>query len=141
MLGGGTGARDAARHVGIAWALIGLLRAVPFHASAGRLYLPADLLAAAEITVGSIAAGRSPAGLDAIVEQVADVARGHLNAARALRGEVPKEALAALLPATLATRDLAQLARARHDVFDPRLAVSGLGRKMRLVVAALTGRY
>ena len=140
-LGGGEGAREAARHVGIAWAISGLLRAVPFHARARRLYLPVDLLAAAGIAPEDIFAGRSPAGLDAVVVRVADVARAHLDAARALRGEVPKDALAALLPATLAAHDLARLASARHDVFDPSVAASGLGRKLRLVVAAATGRY
>ena len=140
-LGGGAGARQAAGHVGIAWALTGLLRAVPFHASAGRLYLPADLLAAAGVTRGEVLSGRPPAGLSVVAKQVADAARVHLDAARALRGEVPRDALAALLPATLAARDLARLAHARHDVFDPGLAASGLGRKLRLVVAAMTGRY
>ncbi len=141
VLGGGAGAREAARHVGIAWALTGLLRAVPFHASAGRLYLPVELLAAAGVTRGEVFAGRSPAGLSVVAKQVADAARVHLDAARALRGKVPRDALAALLPATLAARDLARLASARHDVFDPSLAASGLGRKLRLVIAAVTGRY
>ncbi len=140
-LGCGEGAREAASHVGIAWAISGLLRAVPFHARARRLYLPVDLLAAAGIAPEDIFAGRSPAGLDTVVVRVADVARTHLDAARALRGEVPKGALAALLPATLASHDLARLASARHDVFDPSVAASGLGRKLRLVIAAATGRY
>jgi phytoene synthase len=141
VLGGGAGARQAARHVGIAWALNGLLRAVPFHAGAGRLYLPVDLLTAAGITPGALFVGQPPAGLSVVAEQVADVARAHLDAARALRGEVPRTTLAALLPATLAARDLARLERVRHDVFDPSLAVSGLGRKLRVVFAAATGRY
>src|SRR5439155_14045553 len=36
-------ARASAREVGIGYALAGLLRAVPFHARAGRSYIPADL--------------------------------------------------------------------------------------------------
>src|SRR5512132_2109311 len=35
--------REAAREVGIAWALVGLMRAIPFHARARRIYLPADI--------------------------------------------------------------------------------------------------
>src|SRR5512147_438065 len=35
--------RAAAREVGIAWALVGLMRAVPFHARDRRIYLPADI--------------------------------------------------------------------------------------------------
>ncbi|MCH7485313.1 MAG: squalene/phytoene synthase family protein [Chloroflexi bacterium] len=35
--------RQAGHHVGLAWALTGLLRAIPFHAAARRVYLPATL--------------------------------------------------------------------------------------------------
>ncbi len=141
VLGGGAGAREAAGHVGIAWALTGLLRAVPFHAANRRLYLPADLLAAEGIAPGKVFGERPPAGLDTVVARVADVAAKHLDAARAMRRDVPKAALAALLLATLAMHDLKRLAGAGHNVFDRRVAASGLGRKLRLVIAAATGRY
>ncbi len=39
----GDAPRRAARDVGIAWALTGILRAVPFHAQARRVYLPSEL--------------------------------------------------------------------------------------------------
>ncbi|HEY0836196.1 MAG TPA: squalene/phytoene synthase family protein, partial [Azospirillum sp.] len=42
----GDAAADAARHAGIAHALTGILRAVPFHARQGRVMLPADRLEA-----------------------------------------------------------------------------------------------
>jgi phytoene synthase len=40
----------AGRHVGIAWALTGLLRAVLFHARVNRFLLPQDLMAAEQLT-------------------------------------------------------------------------------------------
>ena len=75
----------AARHVGISWALVGLLRAVPFHASQRRLYLPRDLLARAGIEAQSIFDGRPGAGLSAVVREIALRAAQHLEDARALR--------------------------------------------------------
>lgn len=47
-------ALEAARHVGIAWALTGLVRAVPFHAGQRRLYLPSAVLAAHDVTPESV---------------------------------------------------------------------------------------
>ncbi len=135
-------ARRAGRHVGIAWALSGLLRAVPFHARARRLYLPADLMAAQGIGEEEVFAMRPTAGLGVVVAAVAKAAEGHLGAARALRGEVPRAALPALLPASLAAGDLARLRRAGYDVFDPGVAAAGsVGRKLRVVAHAALGRY
>jgi len=59
----GPDAEEAGRGIGIAYALAGLLRAVPFHAGARRLYLPADLIDAAGIDVerGIFSRNRSPA--------------------------------------------------------------------------------
>ncbi len=134
-------ARAAARHVGLAWGLVGLLRAVPFHARARRLYLPADLLAAAGVEAEAIFAARPGAGLGRVAAEVAEAARGHLAAARALRPRAPRAGLPALLPARLAAADLARLARAGFDPFAPRLAASGLGRRLGVVAGAIAGRY
>ncbi len=134
-------ARTAARHVGLAWGLTGLLRAVPFHARARRLYLPSDLLAAAGVEVEAIFAARPGAALGRVAAEVAEAARGHLAAARALGPRVPRAGLPALLPARLASADLARLARAGFDPFDPRLAASGLGRRLGVVAGAVLGRY
>src|SRR5262245_55392867 len=59
---GDLAAQQAARHVGIAWALTGLIRAMPFLASQRRLPLPANLLAAEGVTAESIFAGRPEPG-------------------------------------------------------------------------------
>jgi phytoene synthase len=81
----------AGRHVGLSWALTGLLRAVPFHAAQRRLYLPADLVAEAGIDAEDIFAGRAGATLRPVMEAVAAEARNHLGHARDQRG-VAREA-------------------------------------------------
>ena len=44
VLGAGKALEGLARRAGIAYALAGLLRSIPFHAARGKVFLPADLL-------------------------------------------------------------------------------------------------
>ncbi len=111
-------AAKAAHHVGIAWALTGLLRAVPFHASMGRLYLPPALLAEYGVAAQDLMAGRRPPGLPKVAEAVATRARRHLADARALRRRVPRAALPALLAAALAEGYLDALSHSGNDLMD-----------------------
>ena len=137
----GEAATVVARDVGIAWALTGLLRAVPFHAQRRRLYLPRDLMAVAGAKAGELFERGRTGGLALVVEQVAARAREHLVAARSLRRRLPRAALPALLPATLVDGYLAELRRARYDPF----ALDQRGKRtlkpVRLTIAAALGRY
>lgn len=131
----------AARHVGITWALTGLIRAVGFHGRARRLYLPADLAVQAGLRSEDVFSGRDTPALRAVVRQVADAARAHLATARADAKSVPRGALPALLPGVLATAYLARIDRADHNPFDPRLAIGPLPRQLRLALSAALGRF
>jgi phytoene synthase len=131
----------AGRHVGIAWALVGLLRAVPFHAGQKRLYLPRDLGEAAGLKVGDLFELRSTPALRGVVEQVAERAAVHLGKARAHGARVPKQALPALLPATLASQSLATLEKAGYDPFDAGVQAQLPGRAWRLWWGNLRRRY
>jgi phytoene synthase len=132
----------AAREAGIAYALAGLLSATPFLARARRTVLPADLLAAHEIEPHrTLFELRPEPGLAAVAAAVAARAREHLDAARALRRDVPRAAVPALLPVVLAARYLGRLAQAGNDPFAPRLAQPDGGKIWRLSLAALRGRY
>ena len=138
----GATAIAAGRAVGIAYALAGLLRALPFHARMKRLYLPRDLSIAAGLRIDEeVFELRSSAALRRVVEPVAAAAAGHLAQARAQRAAVQRAALPALLPAVLAGADLARLARAGYDPFDRRLAGRDPWRGWRLTLAALARRY
>lgn len=134
------GSRAAGRHVGIAWSLTGLMRAVLFHARANRVPLPQDLLAEADLTPHAVQERRNAARLAVVIEQVAHTARAHLEKSRGYRGVVDRRALGALLPATLAEGYLAGLERRKYDVFDPRHALQrpAVGR---LIWNGLRGRY
>ncbi|MFM2044322.1 MAG: hypothetical protein RLY86_2898 [Pseudomonadota bacterium] len=147
VMGGGVmgvgeaAAMQAAGHVGMAWALTGILRAIPFLARAHRHRLPADLLATHGVTEPMLFELKPEPGLRAVVRVVADAARAELTAARALRRSVRKAALPALLPAALADLYLKALAGEGYDPFAPRLHMPHPFRQIKLGWAAVTGRW
>lgn len=139
-LGADSGAAHlAGRHIGMVWALTGLLRAVPVHARAGRLYLPADLVERAGLSVGQIAVGGG-AALAGIAEIVAGVAGDYLGHARS-QGRVDRKALPALLLAALAEGHLRRLARAGYDLHDAKFSAPDPLRAARLWWRIKRGRF
>jgi phytoene synthase len=138
---GDAAARAAARDVGVAWALTGLLRAVPFHARERRIYLPASLNRQAGLDVFQLFEMRSPQALRTVVAAVADCADSYLDAARAARHGNTRAALPALLPATLAEGYLRRLQRAQYDPFAASVQKPGPLRLSKLAVNAARGRY
>jgi phytoene synthase len=113
--------REAARDVAVAWALIGLVRAVPFHARFRRTYLPADLNREAGLDIFALFESGPVPGLREVAKHLLETAGEHLRHARAHREDVTTAALPVLLPATLADLYLARLATAGYDPFDPEL--------------------
>lgn len=137
----GEAADKAARHIGIAWSLTGLLRAVPFHARQRRLYLPADHLSTAGVDRADIFELRGSEQVSGVVMRLAKRAREHLEAARAERPKVARAAVPALLPGYLADRYLRALEGVDFNPFDPRLQAKPAVGVGRLSLAALRGRY
>jgi NADH dehydrogenase [ubiquinone] 1 alpha subcomplex assembly factor 6 len=113
----GKNVSEAAGHVGVAWALTGLLRVLPLHASAKRVYLPSDLMARHGFDRERLVARTPPQKLGRAVAEIADAARDHLAASRSLRSALDTAALPVLLPAVITKIYLRQLARAGHDPY------------------------
>jgi NADH dehydrogenase [ubiquinone] 1 alpha subcomplex assembly factor 6 len=133
-------AGQAAHHIGIAYALAGLLRAVPFQARARRNVIPADVAERAGIAEQDYSALRGTPALRVAVAELAAAAARHLHAAYVLRSQIPHPALPALLPAVIARRSLARLRRAGYNPFDPALARLDPLQSWRLAAAALLKR-
>lgn len=112
---------EAARRVAVVSAVTGLLRAVPFHARQRRVYLPTAVVEAVAVELGDLFELRPHLGLARAVERLAGRASEILRDARALRGEVPRAAIPALLPAVLAAHHLRAMRRTSHNVFDARV--------------------
>lgn len=137
----GEAPRNAARDVGIAWALTGILRAVPFHAQARRVYLPAVLTREAGLDVARMFETGPIEGLEPVVATIADKAWAFIRSARGYRAEVPKRALPALLPATLAGGYLRRLAKCGFNPFDARIRLAGSSRLLRIAFKRARGSY
>lgn len=134
-------AQQAGRAVGIGYALAGLIRAMPFHAAAGRSYIPADLAASHVIDPADYRAGRTSPGLRAAVAAIAAAAGMHLTEARKRRGATARQTRPALLPAVVADRFLRRLERSGYDPFDRRLSLPDTMQSWRLAAAAWLGRF
>ena len=131
----------AAREIGIGYALAGLLRAMPFHARAGRSYIPAELTARVGLDPRDYAALRDTAALRAAALEIAEAAAGHLEEARRHRPEIPRSAHAAMLSAVVAERFLTRLRQAGFNPFAPELAMPDTLQSWRLFAAALRHRF
>ena len=109
------GAAEAAGYAGVAYALTGLMRALPWHASRGQLYLPKDVLDRYGVTRDDIVSGRGGPGVHRALAELRAVARGHLEKVRQLRGTIPAVAAPAFLPVALVEGYLAQMERPGYD--------------------------
>lgn len=128
-----------ARAVGTAFALTGLLRAVPVHLPQGRLMLPVQALEEAGTSPEQVLAGKAGrATIAAAARPVGERARALLAEAR--RAKPSRAALPALLPGTQASAHLRVLEQAGWDVFDPRIP-RPRPMPLRLAVNALLGRF
>ena len=137
----GEPAEQAGRSVGTAYALIGLARAIPFHARARRAYVPESVLAEHGLTVEDLFHTSPHPDLPAVVGEIARLARLHLVEARELAGSVPRRAAPALLTATVAETYLGRLERAGYDVLHHAVAERPPGLVWRLAAKAWTGRW
>lgn len=132
--------RAAVRHAGLAWALVGLVRAVPFHGASRRLFLPESELASEGVDIEALFAGRATAGLDKVVGRVLDRAAQHGAAARALKPDLARGLLPALLPVRLADSYARQLTKAGLNPFRP-IRLNPVAKQLGLMAAAMTGRF
>lgn len=106
---GGSG--EFVAHGGIAYAMAGLLRALPVHAARGQLYLPSDLMQRYGAQAADVLAGNATTALRAVLAELRLRARYRLDAAKPLLEAVPEAAMPALLPFALIKPSLDRMER------------------------------
>lgn len=109
------GTAEAAGHAGVAYAITGLLRALPVHARRGQQFLPRDLMAQHDADAAAMFEGRVSDGLLAVLAELRGRAREHLAKAERAVGGVPREARAAFLPLGLVGPYLSLMERRGYD--------------------------
>ncbi len=131
----------AGRLVGTAWALTGLMRALPHQLRQGRCLLPREVMARHGADERALAAMKPSDPIRRSVEEVCTIASKKIDeSSKNLPGRVGP-GLPALLPGTLARGYLARFARLGHDPFDARNARPLSVRSWRLMLRAMAGRY
>jgi 15-cis-phytoene synthase len=111
------GPADASGHGGVAYAITGLLRALPLHSARGQVYLPGDILERHGVTREMLLARKNTPGLDAALAELRAEARRHLTLMAAVSGDVPEAVRPAILPASLCEAYLRQMEQAGYDPF------------------------
>lgn len=111
------GSADAAGHAGVAYALTGLMRAFPWHARRGQVFLPEEMLARHGVVRDDIVTGRGGPGLLAVLADMRAIARRHLVQVRTLRPTISPETAAAFRPLALLEPYLKQMERRDYDPF------------------------
>jgi phytoene synthase len=103
VLNGGKdpGTATAAGHAGVAYALTGLMRALPWHASRRQMYLPKDICARHGLDPETLFRGETTPALLAVLTEMRGHVRHHLARVRQASGEVPPECETAFLPLAL----------------------------------------
>ncbi|NIX77254.1 phytoene/squalene synthase family protein [Microvirga terricola] len=115
--GADPGSADAAGHAGVAYAITGLLRAFPWHARQGQIYIPAEILARHGVVRDDIVAGRGGPGLDQALADMRAVARRHVQQARELRSTISPQVSPAFQGLALVGPYLKAMERRGYDPF------------------------
>jgi len=106
-------------HAGLAHAIAGLLKAFPFHAARGQLFVPLELLERHGVDREDVRAGRATPQLRSALADLRESARRHLRQAQELAETVSPSVMPALLPVALAGPTLARMERRDYDPFAP----------------------
>jgi phytoene synthase len=114
---GDPGSADPAGHAGVAYALTGLLRAFPWHARRGQVYLPQDILARHGVVRDDVVSGRGGPGLRSAMADLRAVARKHLEHVQTLRSTIPPPTLPAYRALSLVEPYLREMERRNYDPF------------------------
>lgn len=136
MLGAGETLDENAREAGVAYAITGLLRALPFHAARSHIAMPADEMAAVGVSPDQLLRGRMSPEITALIAHMSEIALTHYrHVARTERKYLP-----AILPAALVPAFIRMLNRPGYDVYHDSTEIAGYRRQWIILRAVIAGR-
>jgi phytoene/squalene synthetase len=136
ILGAGSALDSEAHEAGIAYALTGLLRSLPFHAARECVMLPADAMSKAGVLSESLFAGQISPGLTGLFARLAQTARSRHAAVHSLS----RRFLPALLPAALVPNFADLLTRPGFNAFRDVAEIPVYRRQLTMLRAMARGR-
>lgn len=119
VLAGGEdpGSAAAAGHAGVAYALSGIMRALPRSAARGQSYLPDAMIALRSVDKEALFAGRATPELHSLLADLRTIARQHLAEAERELAELDPVVKPAFLPLALVRSYLERMDRSDYDPF------------------------
>ena len=141
VMGARSNMSGVAADAGVAWALSGIVRAIPFHLRQGWHYLPTELCARHGFTARDLPDEAAMRNLSEVVRGISECIDKRIAAARSARRNVTRGVLPALLPVSFAACYQHRLAKAGFNPFDPRMAGPPPMIAWRLTLRVLSGRY
>ncbi len=132
----------AADHVGVAWALTGLVRASASHAGTQRVMIPQTVMQACGFDKYIFFAGRSTPEIKQATKHMVGLARAEISQARTLLGsKVDKRYLAVFLQASLAEFYLRRIEKLDYNPFSPKIEEARALRQIKLTLKAVRGSF
>ncbi|MBI36363.1 MAG: hypothetical protein CL568_02115 [Alphaproteobacteria bacterium] len=129
----------AANLIGTAWALIGLMRSVGFHAQNKRVYIPESLIMNYNLSKTNLLNPSSVGQLKEAIKEVVCKAEEKIVEARDLKNDIPKGANSVLLLAAIADSYISLL---KNERFDPTVSVQSSNLKaLKLTIRNSFGSY
>lgn len=117
LAGGNPGTANAAGYGGVAYALTGLLRALPIHARRHQCYLPKAMMVARSVDEAMLFAGRTTPELLRLLADLRTIARQHAAEARRELTMLDPLMRPAFLPLALVGPYLDRMDRPNYDPF------------------------
>jgi phytoene synthase len=128
-------AAEAAAHAGLAYAITGLLRALPWHAANGQVYLPKNLLVRHGAVIEAVQVGIASPALRSALAELRGLARFHLGKLAPAQ-KAAGRAGAAFLPASLCDSYLRQMEKRSYEPFETMIRLPQWRRQWKLWRAA-----
>ncbi|WP_417670510.1 phytoene/squalene synthase family protein [Roseibium sp.] len=130
------GTAEVAGHAGVAYGLCGLMRALPWHAARGQMFLPKDVLDRHGVDPKTVFAGQTTPELTAALAELREHIRHHLERVRAQVSDIPPHVAPAFLPLALVEPFVRMMEKPGFDPLKTPLEMSQLRRQWILWRAA-----
>ncbi|VAX04580.1 Phytoene synthase [hydrothermal vent metagenome] len=128
---------DLAQRLGIAWGYLGIIRAVPYHLSLKKNYIPADLMNKYGLSHAKFLSPDGAAETKSIIQALCHQAQQHLDHITANKGRIETTSRSAFLLTSLARSYLQTIKKADFNPFVLAEKKDALPRQWRLFISAM----
>jgi len=133
-------AADLCGHAGVAFGITALLKAFPWHASRGQIYVPSDLLSKHEVSSEELLKRRSSASIEAVLREMRSLVRHHLTLAKTELKKLPDDLFPAFISLASIEPPLRAMEKRNYDPFNSIIEPSRLALIFRFWRALRTKR-